>query len=500
MNRLGTESIRYCHAMKTFLLSTLLSAGLGGLAVGQTQPAASTGSRPARPNIIYIMADDLGYGDLGCYRSAGAGQKKVQTPNLDRMARQGTRFTRFYAGSTVCAPSRCALMTGKHMGHAYVRGNGEVPLRPTDTTLARRLQANGYTTGMFGKWGLGLETNTGAPQLQGWDEFVGYLDHRHAHNYHTDHLWQVRAGKLSKLPLDTAQYTHDVIMKGAMDFLRKHRAGSNDARPFFLYLPVTLVHAELASTPQDTKPFLTADGKSRFAPETPFVKPPKSRYASQEQPRATFAAMLSRLDGDVGKLLDLLRELGLDKNTLVLFTSDNGPHQEGGADPAFFDSNGPLRGIKRDLYEGGIRVPLIARWPGQVPAGVVSNQVWANWDMLPTFCQLTGTPVPTIIDGISMTNLLTGQTPGGLSERALFWQFDEGELRQAVVSGNWKLIRFKKRGQPERLELYDLSNDEGETNNLARQQSRRVTELVSLMRQAQSPPEQPIFDWSRDEQ
>lgn len=460
---------------------------LAGPAFAQQRPEAK------RPNFIYILADDLGYGNLTCYNPGG----RVPTPHLDAMAKQGTRFTRFYAGSTVCAPSRCALMTGKHMGHAYVRGNGEVPLRPADTTLAQRLKANGYATGMFGKWGLGFEETAGAPQVKGWDEFLGYLHHRHAHNYHTDHLWQVRQGQLSRLPLDSATYTHDLIMGRAMEFIQENRA-----KPFFLYLPITLVHAELGTTPTDIKPFLNADGSSKLGPETPYFKQrPPSLYATQRQPHAAFAAMLTRLDGDVGKIFALLKRLGLDDNTYVLFTSDNGPHKEGGADPDYFDSNGPLRGIKRDLYEGGIRVPMIAWAPGRIPAGKVSDAPWANWDILPTFAQLAGAPAPAGIDGLPLATLLRGQTPPtDLTKRPLFWQFNEGELRQAVTQGDWKLVRFKKAGQSERLELYNLRSDLGETTDLAAQQPQRVAELTRLLQTAQTPAEHSLFDWSKAEQ
>ena len=486
----------------SFWLVVLLNSLLTGRLLTVTALAQThnrvTVNTPAgtAPNIIYILADDLGYGDLGCYRTGGPGQKIVKTPNLDRMAQQGTRFTRFYAGSTVCAPSRCALMTGKHMGHAYIRGNGEIPLRASDTTLAQRLKANGYRTGMFGKWGLGLDTNSGAPQRKGWDEFTGYLHHRHAHNYHTDSLWQVRNGQLSPLRLKPAQYTHDVIMDRALSFLSSRNA---DREPFFLYLPVTLVHAELATTDADLKPFLTADGKSRF-PEQPYQKG-KGTYSAQQNPHATFAAMLTRLDKDVGKILGLLNQYGMDENTYVFFTSDNGPHKEGGADPDYFDSNGPLRGIKRDLYEGGIRVPMIAWGPGRVPANKVSDAIWANWDISPTVCALTGAGQPTRIDGVDMGGLL-GRSSGMAfpKDRSLFWQFNEGELRQAVLQGDWKLIRLKKKGEPERLELYDLGKDTGETTNLARQNPQKVTMLLALMKQAQSPSEHPLFNWDKDEQ
>jgi arylsulfatase A-like enzyme len=461
-----------------FLLATYLL-----MAPAFAQPPKRPVATP--PNIIYILADDLGYGDLGCY-----GQRIVKTPNLDRMAREGTRFTRFYAGSTVCAPSRAALMTGQHSGRGYVRGNGEIPFRAQDTTLAQRLKAIGYRTGMFGKWGLGTENTDGTPDKKGFDEFLGYLHHRHAHNYHTDHLWQVRAGQLSKLPTDTAAYTHDLIMGRAFDFVKTSRN-----RPFFLYLPITLVHAELATTPQDLKPFVDANGQSKLQPEKSYVRRGAMTYQTQPQGHATFAAMLSRLDADVGRLLKLLRDLGLDKNTLVLFTSDNGPHQEGGADPEFFDSNGPLRGIKRDLYEGGIRVPMIARWPGNVPAGNVSNTVWANWDVLPTFAALTGYATPTGIDGVSMLPTLRGKaqpTP----HPYLYWQFNEGVLKEAVLQENWKLVRLKEKGKPEVLELYDLSTDETETRNLADSQPARLAQLRQLMRASTTPPQHPKFDYA----
>ena len=450
--------------------------------------ATGAQAQPTRPNIILIVADDLGYGHLGCYH-AGA---RVPTPHLDALARQGTRFTRFYAGSPVCAPSRCALMTGKHMGHAYIRHNGDVPLRPQDTTLTERLKAAGYATGMFGKWGLGPEETTGAPQHKGWDEYLGYLHHRHAHNHQTDHLWQVRRGQLTRLPVDSTVFTQELFTTGALDFLNRHRAG-----PFFLYLPFTLVHAELAAPEADVAPFRHPDGSSKLGPETPFRQlPPPSLYRSQPQPHATFAAMLTRLDRDVGRLLERLRVLGLERNTLVIFTSDNGPGPEGGSDPAFFDANGPLRGIKRDVYEGGIRVPMLVRGPG-VPAGRVSSAPFALWDLPATLCQLAGT-TPPAGDGLTQVGLWQGRAKPD-PDRIFFWQYREGLLRQAVTQGNWKLVRHKSAGKPEQLELFDLAHDEGETTNLADQQPERVIRLKTLLLAAQRPPENPQFDWSSSE-
>ncbi|TAE26695.1 MAG: sulfatase [Cytophagales bacterium] len=484
--------------MNTLTRQSFFSTLLVALLLSTSLQAQSPQNQANRPNIIYILADDLGYADLICYRQPGGGQALVKTPNLDRMAAQGTRFTRFYAGSTVCAPSRAALMTGMHAGHGYIRGNGEIPLRKQDTTLVQRLKAIGYRTGMFGKWGLGVNGTDGTPDQKGFDEFFGYLHHVHAHKYHTDHLWQVQDGQLSKQPIDTTAYTHDLIMNRALDFVRNsvHKKGqSGQEKPFFMYLPVTLVHAELATTPADLKPFLTADGQSRLLPETPFAQRPNPHYQSQDKPHAAFAAMLGRLDSDVGRLLALLRELGIDQNTLVLFTSDNGPHKEGGADPEFFDSNGPLRGIKRDLYEGGIRVPMIARWPGRVPANRTDNTAWANWDILPTFCQLTGANQPQTIDGLSMTALLAGKQPLKTHDY-FYWQFNEGVMKQALTQGDWKLIRLKEKDKREALELYNLKQDLGETNNIADKEPVRTNAMRQLMQKAVTPSQHPKFDYS----
>ncbi|MFD2569996.1 arylsulfatase [Spirosoma soli] len=441
-----------------------------------------------RPNIIYIMADDLGYGNLTCYNPSS----RVPTPNIDRMAKEGTRFTRHYSGNTVCAPSRCALMTGLHMGHAYVRGNGDVSLREQDTTVVQRLQANGYKTGMFGKWGLGREDDAGSPERKGFDEFFGYLNQRHAHNYYTDHLFEVKNRQIRKVPMDTTQYSHDLIMDRALAFVKANRN-----EPFFLYLPVTIPHAELGLPEKYMKPFLNADGSSKFGPETPFYQNRRT-YHTQLKPHAAFAAMITKLDSDVGRVLALVKELGLDDNTYVFFTSDNGPHKEGGGDPDYFDSNGPLRGIKRDMYEGGIRVPMIARAPGRVPAGRTNDDIWAFWDMLPTFTQLTGTPTPTKHDGLSFVPALTGKPQK--QHDYLYWQFNEGALKEAVVQGNWKLVRLKEKGKPEVLELYELSRDVGERQNVASKNSTRVKAMLTLMQQSKTPAENDKFNWSAMEQ
>lgn len=458
---------------------------LGGTLVAQ--------QKVKQPNIIFILADDLGYGNLRSYNKSSP----IPTPHIDRLAAEGTRFTRFYSGNTVCAPSRGALMTGFHMGHAYIRGNskakdGKGALRAQDTTLAQRLQQQGYVTGMFGKWGLGDAETQGAPHLKGFNEFFGYLDQSHAHDYYTDHLFEIRDHQTVEVKVDTAAYTEDLIIDKALAFLRKHQAA-----PFFLYLPLTLPHAELKVPQALLQQFQDAAGRSKLPPETPFEK--KGNYDSQDQPHAAFAAMVSKLDQDVGRVIDLVQSLGLDNDTYIFFTSDNGPHKEGGADPVFFQSSGPLRGVKRDLYEGGIRVPLLVRAPGKVPAGKVNHQAWAFWDILPTVSELTTTPVPAGIDGIAHTAVLAGK-PQLQQHEYFYWQFREGILKEAVIRGDWKLIRFKDVGVKEVLELYNLKTDIAEKNNLALQYPAEVKRLKTILLHAKSPAENKTFDWSDAEQ
>jgi arylsulfatase A-like enzyme len=415
--------------------------------------AFNTAAPTAKPNIIYVMADDLGYGDLSCY-----GQKKFQTPHLDRMAKEGIRYTDFHSGSTVCAPSRCALMTGKHMGHAYIRGNGEIPLRDEDFTVAEYLKQNGYHTGMFGKWGLGQADNTGSPEKQGWDEFLGYTHHVHAHHFFTNNLWTVKDKKTVIQPIDSLRHTHLYVMDAALNFVK-----NNQAKPFFLYLAVTMPHAEVfAPTPESVSPFLTTDKKSMF-PETPFIQK-GGNYRSQAQPKANFAGMVTHLDRDMGRLMELLKSLSLAENTYVFFTSDNGPHQEGGADPVFFDSNGPLKGIKRDMYEGGIRVPLIA-WGGNVKKGLTNNDVLANWDFFPTAAELVNGKKPQDVDGISFANTLRGK-PLKTKHKSLYWEFYERGFDQAVrFDEEWKAVKLSAKGG--KLELYNLKKDMSEENDVA---------------------------------
>jgi arylsulfatase A-like enzyme len=430
-----------------------------------------------RPNIVLIQADDLGWGDLGSY-----GQKRFTTPNLDRMAAEGTRFTQYYSGSTVCGPSRAVLMTGLHTGHARVRGNGDHPLLPEDVTVAELLKGAGYATAIIGKWGLGTADTTGRPDKQGFDESFGFLDHTHAHRQYTDHLWS--NGEVAAV--DDKDYVNDLFAKAAVEFVEK-----NAARPFFLYLAFTVPHAELRAPDESIRP-----SRGLF-PEKPFVNEkadavpshPPSRvrrptigYRSQPEPLAAFAGMVARMDQHVGHLLEALRARGIERDTLVLFTSDNGPHREGGADPDFFDSNGPLRGIKRDLYEGGIRVPMLARWPGRVKAGAISGQVWAHWDFLPTAAALAGVTAPRGLDGQSMANALTGRKQR--SHEFLYWEFHERGFQQAVRMGDWKAVRLAP-GAP--LELYDLKRDLGEQKDVAAARPDVVRKIEDYMKNARTP-------------
>ena len=448
---------------------------------------AQTKANPKKPNIIFIIADDLGYGNLTSFNPTS----KIPTPNIDKIGKEGIKFTQFYAGNTVCAPSRCALMTGKTMGHAYIRGNNHENLREQDTTLPQRLQLNGYVTGMYGKWALGEVNTPGSPERKGFDNFFGYVNQTHAHDYFTSHLDEVKDRQLKEVKVDSALYAQDLIMDHALSFVQ-----DNKDKPFYLYLPLTIPHAELRVPDSLMKPFLNADGSSKFGPETPF--PGKNNYDAQARPHAAFAAMITKLDSDVGRVLDLIKKLGLDDNTYVFFTSDNGPHKEGGGDPEYFDSNGPLRGIKRDLYEGGIRVPLLVKAPGKIPAGKTSAIPWAFWDVLPTIAQITNTPSPANIDGISFVPALEGKPQK--QHEYLYWQFNEGGLKEALIKGDWKLIRFKSKGKPELLELYNLSKDIGEKDNVAASNVGKVAELKALLAKAKTPSESKAFDWSAEEQ
>jgi arylsulfatase A len=445
-----------------------LAASLG--AVRQATPP------PSRPNIIVVQADDLGYGDLSAY-----GQTQFQTPALDRLAAEGIRFTEYYSGSTVCAPSRAALMTGRHTGHVWIRGNGEVPLREEDTTVAMALRDAGYRTAVIGKWGLGRPGTPGQPDKKGFDYAFGFLDHRHAHRQFTDHLF--RNGERVAIDGDR-DYANDLFSREAAAFVER-----TDPRPFFLYLNYTVPHAELR-VPEDSlaavrgrfseKPFVnaTADAKVTGAVDVSLG------YRSQPTPKAAFAAMILRMDRDIGSLVDLLRARGLDRRTLIMFTSDNGPHREGGADPAFFKSSGALRGIKRDLYEGGIRVPMIASWPGTIPRGRVSAHPWAHWDLFPTLAEIGGAKVPAGLDGLSMAAALRGGP--SRPHDFMYWEFHERGFQQAVRMGRWKAVKLAKDAP---LELYDLREDPGEERNVSAAHPDVVKKIEEYLRTARTDSE-----------
>ena len=444
---------------RTFLKDAGLAAAAVGTAsiYGCKTPAGRTGKNKRKPNIIYILADDLGYGDLGCY-----GQPKIKTPNLDKMAAEGMKFTQHYAGSTVCAPSRCALMTGKHTGHCTVRGNVDVLMKPDEITIAKTLKQAGYSTACIGKWGIGHPPPPDDPHNNGFDHFFGYLSMWHAHNFYPDFPW--KDGK--KVPLrnvvqhpekhykenqeslvglasEKLDYSHDLFSQAALEFIEEQDG------PFFLFIPYTIPHAN--------------NEAGQFG-EHGMEVPDYGIYADKDwpEPEKGKAAMISRLDGDIGKILAKLKQLRIDENTLVIFSSDNGPHKEGGVNPDFFDSNGPLKGIKRDLYEGGIRVPTIARWPGKVKAASRCDHISAFWDILPTFAELAGAEEPKGIDGISFAPTLLGKPQ--TKHEYLYWEFHEGSSKQAVRMGDFKAVR---RAPSRPIELYNLKSDVGEDNNIA---------------------------------
>jgi arylsulfatase A-like enzyme len=454
--------------------------------------AESEPAIPLRPNIVYILADDLGYGDLSCL-----GQEKFETPNIDRMAEQGMILTQHYSGSTVCAPSRAVLFTGLHTGHAPIRGNkgmngGGYPISDTIPMMSEMFKDAGYITGAFGKWGMGYPGSEGSPDRRGFDEWYGYNSQILAHNYYPEFLWH-NDEKIYLKGNDnggTGQYSFDLIHEKAMAFLE-----ANQDTTFFLYLPYTIPHAELI-VPEDSI-FRSFTGKY---PETPWKGVDdgpnyrKGPYGSQEYPHAAFAAMVTRLDNAVGDVLCALEKYGIAENTLVIFTSDNGTHMEGGADPEFFDSNGPFRGYKRDLYEGGIRVPTIAWWPGTVEQGTTSDHVSAFWDMFPTFAELAGGEVPKGIDGISMVPALTGKEQQE-QHAWLYWEFFEKEGRVALREGDWKAVRYNVIEDPDsRIELYNLAEDPGETTNVVEAYPEVERRLDALLRTART--EHPVWSFA----
>ena len=452
--------------------------------------ACAHAASPAKPNVIFILADDLGIGDLGCY-----GQQKIRTPNIDRLAAEGIRFTQHYSGNSVCAPSRCALMTGKHMGHAVVRNNaqrapcaeGQTPM-PSDTlTVAQIMKQAGYATGTIGKWGLGMPEDKSSPRNFGFDYYYGYLCQSVAHTFYPPHLWRNDERELitSNPPYDVSMrgaiepggqiYAHDLMADDALKFVRDHKA-----QPFFLYLGFTIPHLSL-QVPEDS----LAEYRGQW-PETPFKN--TKHYSNHDTPRAAYAAMITRMDRDIGRLMSTLKELGLDENTLVLFSSDNGAvFPLSGTDPAFFGSTAGFRGFKQDLYEGGIRTPLVARWPGKIKAGIVSDHVSAFWDLLPTMAELAGVPAPKDTDGISYLPALLGQAEQKKHD-FLYWEYHSGGSAQAVRMGDWKAIRNGVKKNPAApIELYDLNTDPAESKNVAASHPEIVAKARELMIREHTP-------------
>ncbi|MHC4396420.1 MAG: arylsulfatase [Planctomycetota bacterium] len=438
-----------------------------------------------KPNIIFIMADDLGYAHLGCY-----GQKIIKTPHIDQLAVDGMKFTQVYSGCTVCAPCRSVLMTGQHMGHTSVRKNsGGVSLLAEDVTVAEVLKKAGYTTGGYGKWGVGDAGTDGMATKQGFDEFFGYYHQVHAHYYYPEYLWH----NDKKVPLagnendGRKQYAHDLIMQRALDFIR-----TNKDRPFFCYMPITIPHTELLVPDEAMRKYT-----GRFPEPNPWVDK-RRHYADQPRPRTAFAAMVTHLDHGIGQVMALLKKLEIDDNTIVFFTSDNGGQGSGGPDAKFFEANKPLRGYKGHMYEGGIRVPMIVRWPGKVKAGAISDHISYFPDMMPTFAELAGTAATSETDGISIVPTLIGA--GKQQEHEfLYWELgDEGSIRQAVRMGRWKAVRPKAGAA---LELYDLETDIGETKNLAEQRSDIMAKIEAYLKTARTPmrpqgePEGVEWDW-----
>ena len=471
--------------MRPALLSILMLASLLGCQQKDTKDTL--------PNIIYFIADDLGYGDLSCL-----GQEKFNTPNIDRLASEGMLFTQHYSGSTVCAPSRSALMTGQHTGHTPIRGNrsiqpeGQWPIEDKTFTLAELLKQKGYVTGGFGKWGLGGPGTEGDPVFQGFDVFFGYNCQGKAHNYYPRHLWD----NLEKVILHENEginegiYGPNLIHEKALEFIE-----SNKDQPFFLFYPNVIPHAELFAPEEYMKMF-----RGKFLPEKEYQgydEGPKFRdgpYGSQPEPHAAFAAMITLLDHQVGEVIDKIADLGLSENTLVIFTSDNGPHLEGGADPDYFNSNGIYTGYKRDLYEGGIRVPTIASWPGKIAANSQTNHLSAFWDVYPTLAELTGQEIHDSVDGISFLPTLLGKE-GQQEHEYLYWEFHEKNGRQAIRKGDWKLVRYDV-FSPEKMttELYNIAEDPAETRNVAEENQDIAEELLHLMKGART--ESPVFTFN----
>ena len=493
---------QFTQLQVVFLLSVLHAMGTSVLMAQQKND-------PDRPNIIYILADDLGYGELGSY-----GQQKIKTPHLDELAKRGMKFSQHYSGSSVCACSRCVLLTGKHTGHAFIRSNrevggwgpdepeGQLPLLNEEVTLAELLKDRGYQTAAIGKWGLGGPGSTGHPCYQGFDKFYGYLCQRVAHNYYPTHLWDNHDvdvlgnphfkahQQIDEPPIDATGwqqysgpvYATDRMIDHALKFIEENRD-----QPFFLYYATPIPHVAIQVPEDSLRPYL-----GQFE-DSPYLG--TNGYLPHPSPRAAYAGMISRMDRNVGRIISTVHNLGLDDNTLIIFSSDNGPTFNGGTDAAFFDSAGPLRGLKVSLHEGGIRVPMIATWPGKIKPGSTTDMVSGFQDVLPTLAELTGAQTPGDIDGVSLlpTLLDTGQQQ---QHDYLYWELRN---QQSVRSGPWKLYRNANKKGEIKTELYNLQDDLGETKNLAKDEPEQLQEMLRIAHAARVPsPEFPSpFDNDR---
>lgn len=469
--------------MKSLLSRLLLASGSLVLpfASGHAQKQIS---KEKTPNVIFILADDLGIGDLGCY-----GQERIKTPAIDALAEQGMKFTQHYSGSTVSAPSRCVLLTGKHTGHSYIRGNKgykaedgrhyDLNLADEEVTVAEIFKTKNYATACVGKWGLGGPSAEGHPNRQGFDYFFGYLGQGNAHSYYPKQLFENN----TPVQLGEKVYTHDLIIEKALNFLDK-----NAGEPFFLYLTPTIPHADIVVPNNELFDY---DGKFE---EVPYLG---KGYRSQAKPRATFAAMVTRLDRDIQRVVDLLNEKGVLDNTIIIFTSDNGTHQEGGHDPRYFNSNGPFRGTKRDLYEGGIRTPFIVKWSSVIPAGSISYQVSTFWDFMPTVCDLIDVVAPVKLDGVSYLPTLTGEGQQKQHDH-LYFEFHEQGGKQAVIKDGWKLLRLQvNNSNKEYYELYNMSADPGEIADVCLLYPEKVEELKQIMEASHSKNENWTFSFEK---
>jgi arylsulfatase A-like enzyme len=469
-NIFGSATNSSCSLFTAFLILAAI-----GHAFPCSMAVAQSEQQRKQPNIIWIVADDLGYNDLSCM-----GQKNFSTPNIDRMAAEGMTFTQFYAGCTVCAPSRACFMTGLHTGHVYQRFNGPIQFRedPLDPTIGSFLKSAGYETAMIGKSGLSCNSDDGElPNRKGFDYFFGFTSHREAHRYYPKHLWKNGEQlEYRNEGFEGETYSGDEMLRESLDWIQANRG-----RPFFLHMSLQQPHADSAVPKKYRDMFL-----GKFGEEKPY--PEGQHYRPETAPKATVAGMITYLDESVGKVIAKVKELGIEDNTIVMFTSDNGPHQEGGHHYDNFDSNGPFRGGKRDMYEGGIRVPLIAWGPGNVVAGKTSDHISAFWDLPATACELAGIEMPVEHDGISFVPTLKGQQQK--KHLYLYWEFYEQGGKQAIRHDNWKGIRLNvgaDRNAP--IALYNLENDPGESVNVADQFPKVAYLLERYIEDAHTPSE-----------